>query len=70
MEKNRIKRFNENSELNISDVSGSSLNSVENAKKFLKSFYWNIEEYDEGGYLGIDETELAKILVKYVESLK
>ena len=70
MENNRIKRFNENSELNISDVSGSSLNSVENAKKFLKSFYWNIEEYDEGGYLGIDETELAKILVKYVESLK
>jgi hypothetical protein len=56
--------------LNISDVSDSSLNSVENAKKFLNSFYWNIEEYDEGGYLGIDETELAKILVKYVDSLK
>lgn len=54
--------------LNISD--NSSLNSIENAKKFLKSFYWNIEEYDEGGYLGIDETELAKILVKYGESLK
>jgi hypothetical protein len=75
-----IKRFNESEEnLNsgtldksssISDVSDSSLNSLENAKKFLESFYWNIEEYDEGGYLGIDETELAKILVKYVESLK
>ena len=63
--------LNEASEnLNISDVSDSSLNSIENAKKFLKSFYWNIEEYDEGGYLGIDENELAKILVKYVESFK
>jgi hypothetical protein len=69
--KGYIQSFNEHQEnLNISDVSDSSLNSLENAKKFLESFYWNIEEYDEGGYLGIDETELAKILVKYVESLK
>ena len=39
-------------------------------EKFLNSFHWNIEEYDEGGYLGTDEKKLAKILVKYAESLK
>jgi hypothetical protein len=69
--KNNIQSFGEFKEnLNISDVSDSSSNTVENAKKFLSSFYWDIEEYDEGGYLGIDETELSKILVKYADSLK
>jgi len=66
MTKEEIETLSEN----ISDVSDSSLNSVENAEKFLNSFHWNIEEYDEGGYLGTDEKKLAKILVKYAESLK
>lgn len=55
--------------LNISDVSDSSLNSIENANKFLNSlggFIYNI--FDEDNHL--DRTELSKILVKYADSLK
>ncbi|MCK9320059.1 hypothetical protein [Methanoculleus sp.] len=55
--------------LNISDVSDSSLNSIENAKKFLDNlggFIYNI--FDEDNHL--DRTELSKILVQYAESLK
>ncbi len=65
-----IKRFNEAQEnLNISGVSDSSSNTIENAKKFLDSlggFIYNIS--DEDG--GIDRVELSKILVNYADSLK
>ena len=65
-----IQSFNEHQEnLNISDVSDSSLNSIENANKFLNSlggFIYNI--FDEDNHL--DRTELSKILVKYADSLK
>ena len=60
-------KFNEN--LNISDVSDSSLNSIENAKNFLDNlggFIYNIFDEDNG----LDRTELSKILVQYAESLK
>jgi hypothetical protein len=69
---NKFKDFlKENSEekLNISDVSDSSLNSIENAKTFLDNlggFIYNIFDEDNG----LDRTELSKILVQYAESLK
>jgi hypothetical protein len=45
MEKNRIKRFNENSELNISDVSGSllvPLKTLQNWIDSLDSLEWTL----------------------------
>jgi hypothetical protein len=64
------KQLNEASEnLNISDVSDSSSNTIKNAKNFLDGlggFIYNILEEDGG----IDRVELAKILVNYADSLK
>lgn len=62
-------RLTESENLNISDVSDSSLNSIENAKNFLDNlggFIYNIFDEDNG----LDRTELSKILVQYAESLK
>ena len=42
MEKNRIKRFNENSELNISDVSDSDL--ITQIKKYKDELLQDLEE--------------------------
>ena len=53
MEKNRIKRFNENSELNISDVSDSSIDItevIENGDRFERSFFQWLNDNNIGWY--------------------
>ena len=48
MEKNRIKRFNENSELNISDVSGSEkLYSVDDIHKIIRYMNKNYSKIED-----------------------
>lgn len=66
MKENRIKRFNENSELNISDISGRY--SLEEAKKFaIEKFNSNKlkNKYPRGGYVKIDD--ILKVLEVGVE---
>ena len=46
MEKNRIKRFNENSELNISDVSDSKLYTRSEVIKLIQDFYIDKNKWD------------------------
>lgn len=35
------------------------------AEEFLKKY--NIESYDEGGYLGIDEKEASKMMIEFAK---
>lgn len=62
MEKNRIKRFNENSELNISDVSGSllvPLKTFQNWIDSLDSLEWTLNHQ-----IGVKE-EMEEFLKNY-----
>ena len=74
-----IKRFNESDEnLNISDVSDSSLNNHKNAWDFLIDI--NFKDKDICDYyttddgirhnIGVNWTKLSKLLVKYIDTLK
>lgn len=73
MEKNRIKRFNENSELNISDVRGSKLNihdfmkqiSIEDIRKSIED---NLH-YQETGKRLFDRTIQDEIYEQYFSKL-
>ena len=46
MEKNRIKRFNENSELNISDVRSSKINESKNTDIKVKDIIIFLQQFD------------------------
>ena len=73
MENNRIKRFNENSELNISDVRGSKLNihdfmkqiSIEDIRKSIED---NLH-YQETGKRLFDRTIQDEIYEQYFSKL-
>jgi len=39
-----------------------------NAKEFAEKHQYDLEEHDEGGYLGINENTFAKLLDEYAEA--
>ena len=66
MEKNRIKRFNENSELNISDVMSSFLTKLQSRLRELENEKtW--DEWDDGVNFG--RKDMIEEVIKIVEDL-
>ena len=68
MEKNRIKRFNENSELNISDVMNSLLKDLETQLKNSKSMSMSYDDkesvYRDGVENGLEQS--IDLLKEYI----